>query len=109
MEPDEHIEDPDAIPRETNLTIPTKEFEKRFQNLVRILDQMIVSDYCRNDNGTSIFGTFLISVVDEFRRESKKKSKKNDFLITDHERLLFMRKVILLLAILHSLLSSDIG
>ena len=94
MDQEANAEDAEEnTPRETSLTIPIKELEKRFHTLVRILDQVIVTDYCRNDNGTCIFGTFLISVVDEFRRESKKKSKKNDFLIKDHERLLFMRKV----------------
>ena len=41
----------------------------------------------------SIFGCFLLTVVDEYRIETKSKPKKNEIEVTNHDRLKVLRGV----------------
>ena len=72
----------------TRLTAPIKKVEKRFKTIIKIIDQILLKD-----NEYSYFGSFLGTVIDEFRQECKPKLRKLDVDVTDHDRLLFMRQV----------------
>ena len=65
-----------------------KEIEKELKTTIRNVDRELIRNCDEN-----IFGSFLQSVVDEFRQEPKLKTRVNDVDITDHDRLMFLRDV----------------
>ena len=74
-------------PRITKFNMPIKQVERKLKGLIRTLDGVVV----KTSDGTHGLRRFLLEVVDEFRVESKSRSRRDPFEVTVHERLVVIR------------------
>ena len=74
-------------PRITKFNMPIKQVERKLKGLIRTLDGVVV----KTSDGTHGLRRFLLEVVDEFRVESKSRSRRDPFEVTVHDKLIVIR------------------
>ena len=76
-------------PRITKFNVQIKEVEKKLKSLIRSLDGLVVRTL--GVAGSHCIRRFLLEVVDEFRVESRSRSRRDPFEVTLHDRLVVIR------------------
>ena len=76
-------------PRITKFNVQIKEVEKKLKTLIRSLDSLVVRTL--GGAGSHCIRKFLLEVVDEFRVESKSRSRRDPFEVTVQDRLVVIR------------------
>ena len=71
----------------TNFNVPIKQVDKKLKGLIRSLDGVVV----RSEEGGQCIRPFLLQVLDEFRVESKSRSRRDPFEVTVHDKLTVIR------------------